>query len=302
MIKKYNIGVTIVFLTLSSFVFGQTNKNGQDPLPNDHLKRKQKIAKESKGGSNRVTSIFRRPNSNPDSPSPVRRNRNKNDLPTITKKQKEALDPDPRIVIKYADFLKNKKKTGLLKSFLQGKSSNKNVVSVNDLKEENRSPFYGAGRLYYANTYQVGLLNLRWLSYQEDKLVINDYEKIYGLITSLDENILETIDKKNSDVVALKKYKIPRNSTDISKNKLELEDGIDLNGKIYKSSVKPELNTTYLIRLITYDLLARSIYGFKNKLAIDVIVAFRIEKIEPNQAVTILWKRLHKKDSPSLRN
>lgn len=86
----------------------------------------------------------------------------------------------------------------------------------------------------------------------------------------------------------------------------QIVGGVKNDTYLYRRSLPAAENMTYGLRVIAYNgKVWRSFRGyvfdiFRGDNRIDMILVFRIVRRENNGALTVLWKELHRKDSPKI--
>lgn len=109
----------------------------------------------------------------------------------------------------------------------------------------------------------------------------------YGFLTNLGDVPLESVSVETPGAALFGAYKAPKEEAAARTEYRRLVSGVDLGGVPIKSRVPVRLNATYLLRSIGY---ARS----------DVLVAFRVVRMDSDGSVTILWKLLRDYNRPDL--
>jgi hypothetical protein len=120
---------------------------------------------------------------------------------------------------------------------------------------------------------------------------------------------LDNIDLASQGLRFLTSFVPSRRDTEAAEQSEELRKGIAENDLTYRNFLRLTENHTYVLRSIAYrgKVLVSSSTGIRyeyNKLQDDtrkdVIVAFRVSKIEPDKSIILLWKELERKDSPKM--
>ena len=121
----------------------------------------------------------------------------------------------------------------------------------------------------------------------------------YGFLTDLGDTPLETIDAGDFRAAFFLNYKPPRKEHEARLEKvnsalsnsvlsLGVKDGILVDGIVYGRQAPAKVNHTYLLRSIVYD-------------SSDLLVAFRVVKINDDGGLTIAWKILKEFRTPRLK-
>ena len=109
----------------------------------------------------------------------------------------------------------------------------------------------------------------------------------YGLLTDLSDTPLENVSLESAAGQVFANYSPAEDEPRARIEQRRTSEGATSNGVSYKRSQQVRLNSTYLLRSVNYG---RS----------DVLVAFRIVRIDNDDSVTILWKQLKKYPTPYL--
>jgi hypothetical protein len=112
-----------------------------------------------------------------------------------------------------------------------------------------------------------------------------------GVIRELGDVPLEDLTLDDPRVEFLSAYQSPRTLETAQAEAARFRQGVQLDGAIYRSEVPIQVNSTFLLRSITY----RFIHGS------DVLVALRVLRKDDDGSVTIAWKRLKKYRAPKPR-
>jgi len=109
----------------------------------------------------------------------------------------------------------------------------------------------------------------------------------YGILTNLGDVPLESITVENSSANVLAAHNVPNEEPQARVEQRLLQTGAELEGIKVKNRLPARLNSTYLVRSVNYE-------------QADVLVAFRVVRIDSDDSVTILWKLLKKYPTPRL--
>ena len=136
----------------------------------------------------------------------------------------------------------------------------------------------------------------------------------YGMLTNLGDVPLETLTKDDPRARFMVNYKPPRVGPEARNEFLQgvptkgqiygvttpaepgargeqrrFREGVSIDGRIYKSKLPIQVNTTYLLRSIVYD-------------ESDVLVAFRVVREDSDHSLIIAWRMLKKFTPPRITN
>ena len=109
----------------------------------------------------------------------------------------------------------------------------------------------------------------------------------YGFLTNLGDVSLEGVNAETPALVPFAAYKAVREEPLARIEQRRFGQGAELAGLPVKKHLPMKLNSTYLLRSINYP-------------ESDVLVAFRVVRIDSDGSAIILWKLLKKYESPQL--
>jgi len=110
----------------------------------------------------------------------------------------------------------------------------------------------------------------------------------YGMMTRVDDVALEDITTNDARVRFMLGYRPPRTGPDARREASDFREGRLVDLQLYRSREPIQLNTTYLLRSISYG-------------ESDVLVAFCVVRQDPDASVTIAWKLLKRFDPVNLK-
>ncbi len=216
----------------------------------------------------------------------------------------EFIAPNSEDREKYASFLK-KKNTGLIKLIDdKGCASNKNIVNASPKCEGYTMP--GAGSSYSFRFGDYRIFNLSDINYKN-----NRFESLgvltHGIMVNLGDVSLEDADLDSKGMNYLVKLKPANDFQKAAEIAQDLTKGIKDDGFTYASILPVAENSTYALRSIAYNGESLKVVEglLYNEMELDrredIIVVFRVVRLNPNDNVTILWKELKSKKSPELK-
>ncbi len=181
----------------------------------------------------------------------------------------------------YAEFLKQPD-TGLIRLLPR------EVFDSEVYKDRKKSLTLRGGGAYYSFTrltHEYG--------YGSDIGLDSNYLSVgfagadYGIVQKVGDVALEevSIDFPNSRFIST--YKPPTFEPDVRSEQRRCSVGASVDDTVYKNRVRVETNATYLVRSISFD-------------RTDVLVAFRVVRMDTDGSVIILWKLLKKYPKPEL--
>ena len=185
------------------------------------------------------------------------------------------LSPSEEDKAKYADFLRLPN-TGLIRLLPREKFDSSQGLR---LTVSGGGSFYSFTRL--SHEYGQG----SDIMLEQGQLASGFAGADYGIMTNLGDIPLENVSVEAAAFLA--RYAPP---DDLPKARIEQRkwsEGTTADGTSYRERLLAKLNSTYLLRSVNYD---RS----------DLLVAFRVVRIDDDDSVTILWKVLRKYPTPRL--
>ena len=109
----------------------------------------------------------------------------------------------------------------------------------------------------------------------------------YGLLTNIGDVPLENVSMETPAAKIFAAYNPPSEEPKIRLEQRRFGLGADLQGISAERRVPLKLNSTYVLRSFNYD-------------ESDVLVAFRVVRIDSDQSAIILWKMLKKYPKPTV--
>jgi hypothetical protein len=221
-----------------------------------------------------------------------------------TDDEKKFLAPNSEDAAAFAKFL-DQKNTGLTRLVAsRGCADDPRVVNTSPQCEGRTMP--GAGSAFSFRFGDYRILDLSDLNFKNNRFeslgVLN-----HGFIVNLGDTPLEEVTLGSNGVEYLDKLKPAKDFNKAAEIAQNLTKGIKDGDFTYASVLPAEVNKTYVLRVIAYQGEApKEQGGFAyNEMELDkredIIVAFRVVRLNPNEDVTILWKKLSDKKSPKLK-
>lgn len=220
----------------------------------------------------------------------------------LSKSDKILTTPATEFSEKYKDFLKQPQ-TGLVRVLADLCAEADGIVKDIAACHHSTMPAYGSAYSFRRNEYQLR----DWADLQLiDGFFVSDIIFGQGWFVSLGnveiENVSQTTDGADFLFSIVPAITFP--SAEIQFQ--ESVKGIKNNKFLYKKFVPVEENNTYLLRSVAYrGKYARKSGKIKMDMTdgdtrVDIIVAFRVIKKDPDGSVTLLWKELSRKDAPKI--
>jgi len=198
--------------------------------------------------------------------------------------EKQLLAPSPEDEQQFAEFLRLPD-TGIIKMFPPGR---RRVVSIADLAS-GRRPGFGAYACMYSFTKEkhgnglhgyvdprLGWAELRLFN---GKFVTGFTGESLGVLVALGDVPLETITPETYGVEGLADIIPPADYFEAASLSRRNRAGFALERFRYGSSLPATLNATYVLR------------STSNKRA-DVLVGFRVVRLDDNGRLTLIWRKL----------
>ncbi|HEX6187176.1 MAG TPA: hypothetical protein VFZ40_03780 [Pyrinomonadaceae bacterium] len=107
----------------------------------------------------------------------------------------------------------------------------------------------------------------------------------YGMLVKLGDVSLHDVSLRGPGVDFIAQYRPVRAMPDLRCELKRFQDGVELGGLVYRSSLPVEVNSTYLLRSISYG---RS----------DLLVAYRVTRQDRDGSVILAWKLLKQYSEP----
>jgi hypothetical protein len=196
--------------------------------------------------------------------------------------EQQILEPSEQDKIAYAEFLKQPH-TGLIRLLPREKYDHQGYKDGTPPSVTIR----GGGAFYsftnLSHDYNAGAE----LSLEMGKLGVGFAGADYGMLTSLGDLPLEdvTIDQPNTRFIL--EYSVPSAEPVARSEARRFGVGSTIGGALYANRIPAKVDTTYLLRSISF-------------VASDVLVALRITRQDTDGSVIIVWKLLKKYPTPRL--
>jgi hypothetical protein len=188
-------------------------------------------------------------------------------------KAKEFLEPAQEDKTAFAEFL-SQPNTGLIRLLPREKYSQK-------LLTNSGGSFYSFTRL--THEYDQG----SDITLEQGNFSVGFAGADFGFFTTLGDVAIESVNLEHPAVQFLAQYTAPSKEPEARVKQQERWTGIQANNFTYKGRVFAKVNTTYVLRSISFE---RS----------DVLVALRMVRLDSDDSITLLWKLLKKSPTPRL--
>ena len=107
----------------------------------------------------------------------------------------------------------------------------------------------------------------------------------YGMLVRIGDVLLNDISLDSANAKFIARYRPARSMPDLRCELKRFQDGVEVDGLVYRNSLPVEVNSTYLLRSISYG---RS----------DLLVAFRVTRQDNDGSVILAWKLLNQYSKP----
>lgn len=222
-----------------------------------------------------------------------------------TKSELELVAPDEADVRAFSEFLSGKD-SGLVK-LVADQGCNKDLLVADSRPHCRKYSMPGAASSF---SFRIGSHWLRHLSdvtFDGAKFLTSMGELSNGILIDIGDVPLDKLDREERAYQTVKTFAAPVELQKASNFAALLETGIKDGEIVYKSSADAKTNSTYLLRSIAYrgdsmriiEDVAFNEFEFDSRE--DLLVAFRVTRLVPNESVTIAWQVLERKESPKLK-
>lgn len=219
------------------------------------------------------------------------------------KEEEILLAPDSTLVQKFSEFL-SQKNTGLIKLIID-KGCDKGTQIVDSSEHCTKYKMPGAAASYSFRTGNYQVKHLSDISFSEGNFVTTGLLK-HGILINIGDVSLENVNLQMEQLKTLTNFHPVKESDKAEILAAQLEKGIQ-GDFLYKDSLPVEENKTYILRSIAYkgnnfkvvEDVEYDEFDFDDRK--DVIVAFRVVKLNKDESVTILWKELSSQKTSKLK-
>ena len=188
--------------------------------------------------------------------------------------QKQILEPPEEDRTAYADFLKQPE-TGLMR-ILPRETYGQDVVGLR-----------GGGAFYSFTKRHHEYSNTTDISLEQGYLKAGFAGADYGMLTTLGDVPLENVNLETGAAQILASHTPASEEPQARVEQRRMSEGTVINGASFKDRLLLKVNSTYLVRSINYS-------------GSDVLVAFRVVRVDNDNSAVITWKLLKKYPIPYL--
>lgn len=241
----------------------------------------------------------------------------------LTKEEIKSIDallaPSVEDSEKYKTFLKGSK-TGLFRLFPNIRCETKNLVRVDGACENfvpGGSTFSFRRKTHGAVDFYTETRDLFYfydLRLDGDDL-LTDASLAQGIMVPLGDIPLDAVSLDSNGMRFLNDFKAEVDNEKVRKQFAEIAGVVQADDFYYSKRVRAVENTTYALRVIAYGTQTKIAFrrqrddsrrGFLKFLKVntdkrvDVTIAFRVIRKDPNKSVSILWKELKRENAPEI--
>ena len=227
---------------------------------------------------------------------------NKEDLKRI----KALLTPDRADVERYREFLKQDD-TGIFRLFPDFDCVSKRTISVSG---------NCANQVYRGSIFTFrGRSRFSDLRYNNGRLAGSGFFS-HEILVDLGDVPIDDLKLDSRGVEFLNAYAPSNEFSEANKQFREIASGIDFDGMTFSRSVVPHADRTYAVRIVAFDNgnsiqtrlwgrerpepLIRPFHALLWDKRVDIIVVFRVIRLEEDGNITIIWKQLSRKKAPEI--
>ncbi len=221
-----------------------------------------------------------------------------------TKAELAIIAPNQSLAQRYAVFLREPH-TGLLRLEPEAKcSEGVMVVSARGNCLKFTMPGGGSSYSFRTGSYRIGRLadiTFGSNSFQTTGIMT------HGIFVNLGDVPIESVTMQTASLRYLSEFQPSADLDEAKEMQSQLANGIIANGFVYSCALKAAEGSTYVLSTIAYrGKSLRSVDGvIYNELDFDkrkdLTIVFRVVNRAEDGSVTILWKRLEKKNAPQIK-
>jgi hypothetical protein len=195
----------------------------------------------------------------------------------LAKLEKAFLSPSEEDRATYADSLRQTD-TGLIRLLPRETYDSRNFEGMT---------LRGGGAYYSFKDRTNEYVNSSDISLEQGQLSTGFAGANYGMLANLGNVPLESVSLEEAAAQTLAQYTPAPDEPHARIEQRRMSEGATINGVGFKNRQSLRLDSTYVLRSVNYH-------------ASDVLVAFRVVRIDNDDSVIILWKLLKKYPTPYL--
>lgn len=224
----------------------------------------------------------------------------------LKKDEKALLAPNSEDSQKFVQFL-NEKQTGLIKLIAdQGCDKQFAVVITSPHCDKYSMPGTATSYSFREETYRIKDLGDLFFTGEQFQSV---GDLIQGIFLNIGDIPLESVDLTTNEVSALMAITTPEDlgKADEMTRKLFSDEGLKNGEYTFRGNVPVAENNSYILRSIAYrgnkyrTLQGMTYDEFEFDKRREIVVVFRVVRLEGKESATVLWKELANEKSPKLK-
>jgi len=219
-------------------------------------------------------------------------------------KELRMVAPDPAVASRHSALLR-RPDSGIFKLLPDaGCAENARVVKASEVCLKYGFP--GAGNSFSFRTENYRIRHLADLTYISGRFVITGI-LMQAMMTDLGDVALEQLTLESPVIRTVNSFQPADNFERAMVFDNQIKVGVHKDGHLYRRDLPVVAGHTYVIRAVAYrGRVMRAVQGADyNELDYDkrrdVIAAFRVEKIDPDGSLTIVWTKLASVPSPKIK-
>lgn len=202
------------------------------------------------------------------------------------------ITPANEDVLLFQDFLK-KKNTGLAKIFPDPKCGSEFLVDLENLQCAAALSIPGRGAYFSFRVKKNYPFAYSDIHFEDGNFKVGGRSEL-GIISNVGNRNIDSIEPSSPEIAFFQRFKPEKTEAKIRVQELQVKRGFSENGFTYSDKAEVKVNDTYVVRTVAFRFYEQN---FNDK-RVDIIVVFRVVKQDADGALTILWRRLNKKESP----
>ncbi len=222
--------------------------------------------------------------------------------PKRTVEQNQRLQPRLEDLTKYAKFLKDEN-TGLFRIFPDLECESKYILRADEACAESipGSSYYSFRKKEYTNDFLADI-RLAGRVFVADGVVSQSFIVNFGNVP------LESIMLSTPGMEFVTNFNPAVENREAGRQYSELSRGVRIGGREYREIAVADLNSTYAMRAYAFRATVLLNFGGWNfdvldgDKRIDMIVAFRVVRKDPDGSLSVLWKELDRRKSEKLKS
>lgn len=226
-----------------------------------------------------------------------------NELPKISKRDRQAVAVADDVLNTYSEFLKQKN-NGVFRLHDASNCSGSNYIFDLNSPCPNAYPEKAAAYSFRTKKYQGKFLSDIFL--ENSKIYIKGFQTL-GIISLLGELPLEDLTLSSNGVKQLFELEPPKIKDDFQHYSKMISGSVQVGDHIFGDKIQLESNKSYLLRIIAFkiseashskkSIISQIIESDKRD---DIILVFKAVRQNEDKSWIIVWKELARKDAPTI--